>query len=159
MISSPAFWETPAAHAGQREQAEPREEQPFVAVPVAEPARWHERQAEGQRVSRDHPFQGTGARVRALLDARQRHVDDRGVQDGHEGAGQHDREDLPAAFSRVSVGHRCPLPLRKHRKRRQSQARYPERTQGECCGLSYWSPGGSDWVWTGLWAEVARVKQ
>ena len=108
----------PAGHAGQREQAEPGEEEPLVAVPVAEPARRHERQSEGQRVPRDHPFQGAGARVRALLDARQRHVHDRGVKDGHEGAGQHDREDPPAALSRVSVGHRWPLPRAKHRKRR-----------------------------------------
>ena len=117
-----------AGHAGHGEQGQPSDEEPLVAEPVADPARRHQREAERQRVAGDDPLQRVRGRVGALLDARQGHVHDRGVQHGHEGAGQHDRENPPFPVARVA--HRRPLPGQPRLKRPQT----PHRTRSFAAG-------------------------
>ena len=87
----------PAGGARQGEEGDAGEEDPLVADPVADPARRDEGEAEGERVARDDPRERGLGRVQARADGGQRHVHDRGVQQGDEHPRQQDHQGLPRA--------------------------------------------------------------
>ena len=84
----------PGGQRGQREQRQAAEEDPAPPVHVGEPAAGQQQPGHREQVAADHPLQPGHRQVQAVLDGRDRHVDDVVVQVGHEG-GQADRRQRP----------------------------------------------------------------
>ena len=88
--------------ADQRRRGKERdagEEQPALAVEVAEPPAEQEEPAVGEHVGVDHPHQRAVGEAEAALDRRQRDVHDRGVEHDHELArAQHVQGEPSLAF-------------------------------------------------------------
>jgi hypothetical protein len=80
----------------EHEQRDADHEHRPPAVRVAETPRRHEQQPQRERIARDDPLQLVRLSVQPPLDARQRDVDDRDVEQGHEPSGQNDAERHPA---------------------------------------------------------------
>ena len=81
-----------AGERGEREQRDAEQEQPAVAVEVAEPAAEQQEAAEGQHVGVDHPDQRGLGEAEVGPDRRQRDVHDRRVEHDHQVAeAQHDQ--------------------------------------------------------------------
>ena len=90
-----------------REDENPGEEQAPPAEPVAEPAAEQEEPAEHQRIGADHPLQVLLGEAEVCLDGRERDVDDRDVEDGHE---LHDADQRQGEPFRLSgCGHCVPF--------------------------------------------------
>jgi hypothetical protein len=74
------------------EHGQPGDEDPLAAAQVAEPPGQQEQAAERYQVRVDHPGQARLGEAEVPLDGRQRHGDDRAVQDRHQRAGaEHDQ--------------------------------------------------------------------
>ena len=87
-----------AAQRGQREQHQADREHPAAADQVGHRARHQQGGGQPQRVGVHHPLQVAERAVQVLLDAGQRDVHDRDVQQEHEDAGQDGREGPPLAI-------------------------------------------------------------
>ena len=85
----------PVQQRGDREDDEPREEQPLASDQVARAAAEKQEAAEDQRVGVDDPLQLGGRHVEIALDRGQRDVHDRRVQDDHELRDADEDEDEP----------------------------------------------------------------
>src|SRR6185312_10793049 len=68
--------------------------------------------SERDGVGRDHPLQPRLGEMEVVTDRRERDVDDRYVEHGHEERDADEREGLPALRVRYSRGHGCCLHLR-----------------------------------------------
>ena len=86
----------PVEQGTDREEHEARDEEPTAPEQIGEPAAEQEHAAEEDRVGGDHPLQALLAEVEVGLDRRQRHVDDRDVEDDHELGRDDDRQGEPA---------------------------------------------------------------
>ena len=77
----------PSANSSDAEHEDPPPPEQVAGAPAEQ-----QQPAEGERVGVDDPFQvGTG-KVQRVLDVRQRHVDDGGIEHDHELRGRDDRE-------------------------------------------------------------------
>ena len=94
-------------HTRDGEQRHARNEDPLVAVLVAKSTGRNQRDAERQRIARDNPTQRRLTRVQALPNARQRHIDDRGIQKCNEHAGEQNNESKPRFAGNSFVSHGC----------------------------------------------------
>ncbi len=124
-LQNPVHHEEPEVRRGRAqrrtggEQREAYDEDDLAPEPVGEPSGRHHRDADGQQVRGDDPFD---ARQRAEVgaDLRQRDVHDRRVEDDHERADEHDRHRDPAVAvvvlrgraGRGQGGGACRLPTR-----------------------------------------------
>ena len=89
--------------AGQRcrgENAETHHEDAAAAEQIGRAAAQQQEAAERQPVRGDHPLQVRLGEVQLSPDGRQRHVDDRQVDDGHEERNGEDGEGAPAVDGR-----------------------------------------------------------
>ena len=96
----------PPASEPSVKSAMPNDEDPPAPEQVAGPPAEQQQPAEGERVGVDHPFQvGTG-KVQRVLDVRQRHVHDRGVEHHHQlrGGDHREREPEPPRRRRLPDG-------------------------------------------------------
>ena len=105
--SSRAVGASPASRLPRVKTRDADDEHRAPAAHVAEAARGHEHQAEGQRVAGHDPLQLAGARRHGLADGGQGDVDDADVEQGHEPGHQADRQRLPAARVGGLVRRRC----------------------------------------------------
>src|SRR2546429_68889 len=83
----------PAQRRGGREQRDRGEQHPLSAVPVAEPAGRRDGDCQAHQKGDRDPVHGGGAYPEVTTDGRQRDVDDRRVQNGHEHRGDEDDAD------------------------------------------------------------------
>ena len=86
----------PAGERGDREEADPDQEQPAVAVEVAEPPAEEQEAAEGEQVGVHDPRERGLGEAEVVLDRRQRDVHDRHVEDDHQARQAEDVEREPA---------------------------------------------------------------
>ena len=85
-----------AESGGEGEPGQARDEDPFAAEHVADPAAQQQQAAESQGVGRHHPLPVAVGKAQRTLSGRQRDVHDGGIQDHHElRHGDHD-QDQPA---------------------------------------------------------------
>jgi len=97
----------PAEQRGQREQDEADHEQPAPSEQVGHPPAEQQKAAERQRVGVGNPREVLLGEPQVLSDRRDRHVDDRGVEDDHElRAGQQGQREPFASLGRFGIGHR-----------------------------------------------------
>src|SRR5262249_29360218 len=80
----------------EREGPEPDHEHALAAIEVAEPPAGDEADRINEAIRRDDELRLPEACVQIGADARERDVDDEGVHDRHEGAGQRHGEAKPA---------------------------------------------------------------
>ena len=85
-----------AGDGGEGEQRHTGQEHLLAADEVAQAARHEEEAAEGDEVGVDHPGQAGLGEVQAVLDVRERHVDDGAVERVHEHGQADDDEGYPA---------------------------------------------------------------
>jgi hypothetical protein len=81
----------PAERGAEREDRERGEEHPLGADAVTDPTRRRDPHRQAEQVGRDHPLETGVGGVELVLDGRERHVDDRGVEHVHEDA-HHERD-------------------------------------------------------------------
>ena len=89
-----------AGQRGQGEQRDAEDEDTPPAEQVTGPPAKQQEPAEGERVSVDDPLQVGPGEVQGVLDVRQRHVDDGGVEHDHELRGRDHRKGEPEASRR-----------------------------------------------------------
>jgi hypothetical protein len=75
-----------AGQRGHRKEREPRQEEPAVAIQIAQPPAQQQEAAEGQHVGVDHPDQRGLGKGQVGADGRQGHVHDGGVEHDHQHA-------------------------------------------------------------------------
>ena len=89
------------SHQGpEREHGRAGDEHPTTAQQVCEASRQEQETAEHQDVGVDHPGEAGGGQPEVVLDGRERHVDDRGVEHHDELRGDQERERHGAAACR-----------------------------------------------------------
>ena len=93
----------PAEGRGKREDADPRDEDPLAAEQVADRARAQGRACEQEGVGVDHPLEVGQGGMEVTLDARQRDIDDRDVEEQHEDGDANDDEGPPLALHSVET--------------------------------------------------------
>ena len=86
----------PGGQRGQREDRHADQEQPAPPEHVGEPAADQQQPGHREQVAAHHPLQAGHRQVQAVLDGRDRHVDDVVVQVGHEGGQAHGCQGPPA---------------------------------------------------------------
>ena len=89
----------PAGERREREERDPEQEQPAMAVEVAEPAAEQQEAAEGQQVGVDDPRERGLREAEVVPDRRQRDVHDRRVEHDHQVAEAEDDQRDRAALS------------------------------------------------------------
>lgn len=88
-----------AHHRSAGEQADAGEEDGAAADEIAEPAGEQQESTEGDEVGVDHPCEAGGREPEVVLDARERNVDHRHVEDDHQHSGaQHVQSDPAGAI-------------------------------------------------------------
>ncbi len=87
-----------AQQRGRAEQREPHHEQAPAPEQVCQPPSEQQHPAEEDRVGRDDPLDRRVRESQVGLDRRQRHVDDRDVQDHHELGGDDQRQGAPSGL-------------------------------------------------------------
>ncbi len=108
-----------AQRGGEREAADADEEQPLATVDVTQPSAGDQPGGEGERVTGRYPLDLAEGSARVPLDRRNRDIDDRDVDEVHEGRRHHDREGEPATpVTRAGrpQGRRVPRRLRRLRR-------------------------------------------
>jgi hypothetical protein len=89
-----------AQEGGEGEQAEPDAEHQPPSEQIGQCPCGQEQRGEGESVGVDHPLDLREARLELLGHARERHVDDRDVEQEHERRRAHDDQRPPLAFHR-----------------------------------------------------------
>ncbi len=117
----PAAQRQAADEGGRGEDANAEEEHTPATEEIAGPCAEKEKPAEGEDVRVEHPRQGAGGEPQAVLDVRERDVDDGRVQHDHQLRGQDHREQhcRLAQAARLS---RSSGPTWENRSRRRSAA-------------------------------------
>ena len=106
-ISCPGAGGEPARQRGEREEDEAEEQDAPAAEQVGETAAEKEEATEGEDVGVDDPGQARLAEVERRADRRQRHVDDRRIEDDHELCdAEQDQGDPSLVTGRARIGHR-----------------------------------------------------
>jgi len=120
-------WELakPAREGGEREDADAEQEQPAMAEQVTQPAPEKEETAERQQVRVDDPRERRLREPEVLLDRRERHADDRHVEDDHQVSQAEYEQGQPA--SAVFRGHQAIL-LSSFMKHQTDHARVTHRS-------------------------------
>ena len=106
-MSDSSDHERPASSDAVGEDDDAGEEDAAAAEPVAEPPAEQQEAAEHQGVGADHPLQVLLREAEVVLDGRQRDVDDRDVEDGHELHDADQRQCKP--FGLRGCGHGVPF--------------------------------------------------
>ena len=88
---------------GEREEADAGDEDPLAAEQVAERAGVQRAAGEQQGVGVDHPLEVGEGGMEVPLDARQRDIDDRDVEEEHEDGDADDDEGPPLPLHSVET--------------------------------------------------------
>jgi hypothetical protein len=88
----------PAKRRGEGKEADAGDEDALAPEPIPEVPGVQDRRCEQEGVRVDHPLEVGERRVEVTLDARERDIDDRDVQQEHEDGHTHDEKGPPLAL-------------------------------------------------------------